>query len=61
MQFTLPDILKQQPKKFWAMLKTRSAQQTDLSLEEFSNFNREVFFDEAIPPDRYTPLADATT
>ena len=54
-------MLKQQPKKFWSMLKQRTNQQSKLSLDEFTEFNKAVFYNDKIPPDHYTPLTDATT
>jgi hypothetical protein len=42
------------------MIKTRTTQHVDMSLETFSDYNKAMFFDESIPPDSYTALADAT-
>jgi hypothetical protein len=41
------------------MIKTRTTQHVDMSLETFSDYNKAMFFDESIPPDSYTALADA--
>ena len=41
------------------MIKSRSAQENDMSLEAFSKYNKSMFYDETIPPDGYTALADA--
>jgi hypothetical protein len=54
-------MLKQQPKKLWGMIKSRTSQPAELSLEAFSDFNKEVFYDEKIPPDQFKALNDATT
>jgi hypothetical protein len=52
-------MLKQRPKQFWGMLKRRENTKTDLPLPAFQKFNENIFFDESIPPDTFTPLADA--
>jgi hypothetical protein len=60
MQFDLPDMLKQRPKQFWGMLKNKEREKTDLSTKAFKKFNESIFYDQAIPPDEYTPLTDAS-
>jgi hypothetical protein len=42
------------------MIKTQSTQQTEMSLEALSDYNKSMFFDESIPLDDYTALTDAT-
>ena len=41
------------------MLKKREKEKTELSLPAFKKFNENIFFDESIPPDTFTPLVDA--
>jgi hypothetical protein len=41
------------------MIKTRTAQHIDMSLETFSDYNKAMFYDESIPPDGYSALTDA--
>ena len=59
MQFQLPEMLKQRPKQFWGMLKRKEQARAELSLSTFQEFNKEIFFDNTIPPDTFTPLTDA--
>jgi hypothetical protein len=54
-------MLKQQPKKFWGMIKSRTSQPSELLLEAFSDFNKAVFYDEEIQPDKFTALNNAAT
>jgi hypothetical protein len=58
MQFTLPEILKYQPKKFWNMLKQKTTEDIEIPLEEFTTYNKNIFYREDIPPDSYTPLTN---
>jgi hypothetical protein len=41
------------------MLKRRENVKTDLPLPAFQKFNENIFLDESIPPDTFTPLEDA--
>jgi hypothetical protein len=34
---------------------------TDLPLEDFTEFNKKIFYDETIPADTFTPLTQAET
>jgi hypothetical protein len=52
-------MLKQRPKQFWGLLKGKQQEQTDLPLQEFTNFNKAIFYDADIPADTYTPLTQA--
>jgi hypothetical protein len=54
-------MLKNRPKQFWGMLKAKTASQTDIPTAEFIQFNREIFYDDTIPPDEYTPVPNAAT
>jgi hypothetical protein len=58
LQFTLPEILKYQPKKFWNMLRQKTADDIDISLEDFTEYNKKMFYKEDTPPDSYTPLTN---
>jgi hypothetical protein len=52
-------MLKQRPKQFWGLLKNNGNESTDLPLQTFADFNKEVFYDESIPMDTFTPLTNA--
>jgi hypothetical protein len=41
------------------MLKRKDQARAELSLSTFQEFNKEIFFDNTIPPDKFTPLTDA--
>ena len=58
MQFTMPDMLKQRPKEFWGLLKNKAGATQEISLEMFRKYNEKIFYDEKIPPDKYTPLTN---
>jgi hypothetical protein len=51
-------MLKQQPKKFWGMLKRKNDEKAEISLQTFQKFNESIFYDATIPPDKFTPLTD---
>ena len=53
-------MLKQRPKQFWGLLKGKQQEQTDLPLQEFTNFNKAIFYDADIPADTFTPLTQAS-
>jgi hypothetical protein len=56
----LPDILKYKPKKFWNMLKQKDTNEIEISIAKFTKFNKDIFHNEDIPPDIYTPLTNPT-
>ena len=58
MQFQLPEMLKQQPKKFWGLLRSKATQDIDMTIEEFIKFNESIFYDSTIAEDTFSPLAD---
>jgi hypothetical protein len=58
MQFRLPEMLKQQPKKFWGLLRSKATQDIDMTIEEFTKFNESIFYDSTIAEDTFRPLAD---
>jgi hypothetical protein len=41
------------------MLKQKGSDATGLSLQNFQKFNEDIFFDESISTDTFTPLRDA--
>jgi hypothetical protein len=43
------------------MLKSKTKPPQDLPLDEFTQFNKDIFYDAAIPPDEYTPVRNAAT
>jgi hypothetical protein len=61
LQFRLPEILKYQPKTFWNMIKQRDAEDIEVPLEDFTGFNKKIFYDENIPQDSYAPLTSPQT
>jgi hypothetical protein len=52
--------MKYKPKEFWSMLKQKDTSPTEVSLENFTNFNKDIFYKEDILPDTYTPLTNPT-
>jgi hypothetical protein len=56
----LPDILKYKPKEFWNMLKQKDTNEVEISIAKFTKFNKDIFHNEDIPPDTYTPLTNPT-
>ena len=38
------------------MLKQKDSTSIDVPIEKFTKFNRDIFHDDTIPPDSYTPL-----
>jgi hypothetical protein len=38
------------------MLKSTSTPNTDMPTAALTNFNKQIFYDESIPEDRYTPI-----
>jgi hypothetical protein len=53
-------MLKYRPKQFWGMLKPAHSQNPDLPTAALAQFNRQIFFDESIPDEDYTPIIDKT-
>ncbi len=51
-------MLKQQPKKFWGLLRSKATQDIDLPIEEFAKFNESIFYDSTIARETLSPLAD---
>jgi hypothetical protein len=60
MQFELPNMLKQRPKQFWGMLKSKATREMAISTAEFIKFNAKIFYDPKIAPDEFTPLLNPT-
>jgi|JI9StandDraft_2_1071091.scaffolds.fasta_scaffold369013_1 hypothetical protein len=56
----LPDILKYKPKEFWNMLKQKDTNEVEISIAKFTKFTKDIFHNEDIPPDTYTPLTNPT-
>jgi hypothetical protein len=40
------------------MLKQKDSISIDVPIDQFTRFNEELFHDDTIPPDQYTPLAN---
>jgi hypothetical protein len=53
-------MLKQRPKQFWSMLKSKAHRELELPIEQFVKFNESIFYDANIPADEYTPLNNTT-
>ena len=58
MQFQLPEMLKQRPKQFWGLLKSKATQDIDMLIREFTEFNENFFYDPKIAQDTFRPLTD---
>ena len=43
MQFLLPDVMKQNPKAFWKLLKQGNTEADALPLKEFAAYNEGLF------------------
>ena len=54
-------MLKQRPKQFWGMLKSKKNNDTDVDITAFQKFSETIFYDEQILSDEYTPLSNAPT
>jgi hypothetical protein len=53
-------MLKQRPKQFWSMLKSKANREMEMPIAKFVKFNESIFYDEHIPTDTYTPLSHTT-
>ena len=53
-------MLKQRPKQFWNMLKSRATRDIDLPMTTFAKFNEDIFYDASINPDVFAPLTNPT-
>jgi hypothetical protein len=40
------------------MIKQKNAEDIEIPIEDFTEYNRTIFHDEDIPPDIYTPLTN---
>jgi hypothetical protein len=43
------------------MLKSKDQDLSTLKLKEFTEYNREIFFDPSLPPESYTPIESPET
>ena len=57
MQFQLPNMLKQRPKQFWGMLKSKATKDLAMPMLDFVKFNESIFYDLSITTDTFTPLS----
>jgi hypothetical protein len=53
-------MLKQRPKQFWGMLKSKATKELEMPTIDFIKFNESIFYDSSIAEDTFTPLTDAT-
>jgi hypothetical protein len=58
MQFELPNMLKQRPRQFWGMLKSKAMNDTAMPTVDFVKHNESIFYDSTIAPDEFTPLSE---
>ena len=58
MQFQLPNMLKQRPKQFWGMLKSKAIKDLEMPIPDFVKFNESIFYDSSIAADTFTPLIE---
>jgi hypothetical protein len=49
-------MLKQRPKQFWGMLKSKATKDIDMPIATLAKFNESIFYDDTIAPDEFTPL-----
>ena len=54
-------MLKQRPKQFWGMLKSKKNNENEVDMTAFQKFSESIFYDKHISPDEYTPLSNAPT
>ena len=52
-------MIKFQPKKFWKLLRNTDLDKATLSMEAFAKHNYNLFYDQSIPTDKYTPIETA--
>jgi hypothetical protein len=53
-------MLKQRPKQFWGMLKSKATRDLDLPIAKLVEFNKAIFHDANITPDEFAPLTTPT-
>ena len=54
-------MLKQRPKQFWGMLKSKATKELEMPTIDFVKFKESIFYDMSIAEDTFTPLTDAST
>jgi uncharacterized protein with PQ loop repeat len=51
-------MLKQRPKQFWGMLKSKTTKDIAMPMLDFVKFNESIFYDSSIAADTFTPLSE---
>ena len=53
MQFTLPDMMRRNPRNFWNLLKQGRKELDGLQIKQFAEYNQNIFYDDTIRQDIY--------